>query len=179
MRKPLILLPGALTVELLAAGCASPGPGPLTGGPGSGPAGGSSGSQCIPAPRPGYPRAMGDFLVDNTSRTQPLTIRSVQLTRVHGLAQGKPWLTPWLSTGLIGAWYWPPLGTAWDHRKPATGAVLKPRQALNLVLEVWYTNHGDRLRRDAGSAYVTVHYSSGGADYSLAYGWKVIVAAKC
>jgi hypothetical protein len=95
MRKS-FLPAAALATALLAAACASdPGTGPL-GGPGNG------GYQCIPAPAPGVKRAMGDFVLPNSSKTQPVTVSSVTLTRDRGLAEGRPWLTPWLSTGLIG-----------------------------------------------------------------------------
>jgi hypothetical protein len=149
-----------LVMALVAAACASdPGTGPL------GPVGGG-GEQCIPAPL-GVPRAMGDFILQNTG-TAPVTVTSVTLTDDHGLAQGKPWLLPIIGE-LVGSALWPPQGKAWARRIPADGAVLRHGQELNLVLEVWHT------RNPSGVAQVTINYTASGTAYSLTEGWSVQV----
>jgi hypothetical protein len=155
-----------LVMALAAAACASdPGAGPLG-------SAGNGGQQCIPAPL-GVPRAMGDFTLRNTG-TAPVTVNSVTLTDPHGLAQGKPWLTPIISNQpLIGANLWPPPAEAWARRIPADGAVLRHGEDLNLVLEVW------RTRNPSGIARVTISYTASGTTYSLTEGWSVQVARNC
>jgi hypothetical protein len=153
-----------LVMTLAAAACAGdPGTGPL------GPAG-NGGQQCIPAPL-GVPRAMGDFTLHNTG-TAPVSVNSVTLTDPRGLAQGKPWLLPVIGE-LVGTALWPPQGRAWARRIPADGAVLRPGQALNLVLEV------RRTRNPSGTSQVTIDYAASGTTYSLTEGWSVQVAGTC
>jgi hypothetical protein len=160
-----LLLPGLLGLALLAAACASdPGPGPLG-------TGGNGGEQCIPGPAIGVTRAMGDFTLKNSGQ-YPVTITKVTLADDHGLAMGKPWLTPIIGE-LVGVAYWPPTGRAWDRRIAANRAVLKPKEDLNLVLEVW------RTRNPSGTSAVNITYTSNGTRYSLTEGWSVEVAKSC
>jgi hypothetical protein len=170
-RRPFLLLPGALAVALLAAACGSS----YNSGP-AGSSGNGSGQQCIPA-RAGQPRSMGDFVIYNSSKTEPVTVQQVQITHVHGLAMGKPWLVPITTSHgtrtLIGAWSYPPYGKAWDQRVPAIGASVAPRQNLNLVVPVW------RTRSPSGWANVRVRYAAGGHEYAYTYGLQVMVSAHC
>jgi hypothetical protein len=161
------LLPMVLATALALAGCASnPRPGPLG-------TAGNGGEQCIPGPRIGVIRAMGDFTLDNSGQ-YPVTVNKVTLGDDHGLGMGKPWLVPVVSTQpLIGVSYWPPHRTAWNRRILADGAVLRPKEDLNLVLEVW------RTRNPSGTSTVNIKYTSDGTTYSLTEGWSVEVAANC
>jgi hypothetical protein len=116
---------------------------------------------------------MGDFDVENSGQ-DAVKIDSVTLTDSHSLKMGKPWLVPIISTQpQIGVSYWPPNRAAWRHRIAADGAVLRPREDLNLVLEVW------RTRNPSAISNVTVRYTSNGTTYSLTEGWQVQVAKSC
>ncbi len=156
----------ALVMALLAAACASAGPGPLGNG-------GYGGEDCTPAP-PGHKLTVGLLALPDTGTSAAvLKITSVRLTGDHGLAMGRAWLAPIVGNDLIGFVEWPPGGPAWARREPAVGAVIRPGQTLNLVFPAWRTGS------KPGTAYVMVGYTANGNAYTVTFGWQVAIAVTC
>jgi hypothetical protein len=167
------MLLGALlaTAALLAAGCTSD-PGPLNGGG----LGDVHGHECIPAPI-GRQVTDGFFVLTNTG-TSPVTVTSVKLTAVHGLAMTRAWLMPGYkpprgALSFVGDEPYPPIRwPEWPNRQAIPGAVIKPHQGLNLFFGV--------ARTTAGTGRVggpTVTYTAGGNTYTLQEAWGFVIPA--
>ena len=165
------VLPAALTVVALVAGCSSGGPavngGPLGGGPVGG--GGSASGECVPVTAGGSVAAGEQF---GNAGHQVAVIKSVGLWRNRGLQLVSAWVLPIYDTTALGALLYPPTSIpAWAKRVRAVGARIAPSkgEAYNLVVQL-------RPRGSAGSAQaVTVTYEAGGAVYVMQqdFSWTI------
>jgi hypothetical protein len=172
---------GALlvTAALLAA-CSGDGPGPLGDG-------GDPGQQCMPWAQ-GHPTGVGLYPLAN-SGSAPVTLKSVTLGSPHGLTITRAWLTPIDGNAggggtLIGVgWPWPlslargwgsqAVRWAWARREPAAGAVIKPREDLNLVFGLTRT-----IARNGYSGGPVITYTANGSTYTVREQTTLEVAAK-
>ncbi len=171
--RPRTLLLGALlaTAALLAACSADPAP--LN----SGGFTGAGGGICTPLAIGQPPVTDGFSILDNAS-SSPVTVTGVKLALSHGLNMTKAWLIPLAkspSGGLnfAGEQNYPPTTwPTWSQRQPIPGAVIKPRQQLNLVFGLART--GPKVGRTSGPV---VTYTAGGNSYTLREGFGFVLVA--
>jgi len=131
-----------------------------------------SGQQCVSQP-PDKRVTMGLFNLKDYGNSS-VTVASVTLANVHGLAIGRAWLAPIIGLETIGVTLnWPPTGRAWAQRIPADGAVIKPRQELNLVFPVW------RTTSETSTANVAIACTSKGNRYVLTEGFRLKIVTNC
>ncbi len=158
MRSRWVLLGALPAAVALLAGCSS-GPGPLGDG-------GTAGQQCVPAPRRNV-LTMGIYVLENSGKT-PVTVQSVTLTGVHGLAMTKAWVIPLRrlprEIEAVGAGYpYPPVTwPTWKYRQAVPGAVVPAGKWLNLVFGLTRTT-----AKGGRSNGPTVSYTAGGNSYSM------------
>lgn len=172
VRSRTLLLGALLATAALLAGC-STGPGPL----GDGGLGNTPGSECIPEPV-GFQVSDGFFLLTNTG-SSPVTVTSVKVTSLHGLAITRAWLMPLykpphgVPSGIGDEFYPPTHSPEWPNRQAVPGAVIKPHQALNLFFGL------ARTTAETGRAGgPTITYTVGGNSYTLQEAWGFVIAAK-
>lgn len=168
-----MLLVGApLIVVALLAGCSSS---QSTDGPlGDG---GTPGAQCVKGDL-GKPRTMGIFDLDDRG-SAPVKITAITLPDAKGLRMTSAWLIPIDYQGgdeiLVGAGgSFPPVWRQWADREPLIGAVIRPRQDLNLVFGLVRTT-----ARAGTSDGPKISYSSGGSRYTVTEQTTLEVAAHC
>ena len=162
------LLSGALSAAavLLTACSSSPGVGPL--GKGYAP-----GSICFPGTE-GHEVTMGFYVIKN-SGTASARIRSITLPNAHGLRATRVWLAPIRKNLLLGAGFpWPPRSPVWAHRMPASGAVIKAGESLNIVFGITRTSSAP-----ARSDGPLVVYTAQGSAYTMRNGVSFEEAAHC
>jgi hypothetical protein len=164
------MLPGALlAVAALLAGCSASLGGPDTNGPlGDG---GTPGGQCVPSPAAMHFDTMGIFDLDDAGKS-PVKVTGITLAHNHGLAMTSAWLTPIGHSGgdeeLIGAAIsYPPsydqlARQEWARRQKLIGAVIRPRQDLNLVFGLAQTT-----AKAGSSSGPRITYTSSGNRYVL------------
>jgi hypothetical protein len=170
--RPRNLIAGALlaTAALLAA--CSTDSAPLNGGG----LGSNPGHECVPEPV-GVQVSDGFFLLTNTG-SSPVTITSVKLSSVHGLAVTRAWLMPMykpphgVPSG-VGDGPYPPVDSPeWPNRQAVPGAVIKPHQSLNLFFGLARTTAS--TGRAGGP---TVTYTAGRNSYTLQEAWGFVIPA--
>ena len=118
-------------------------------------------------------------MLDNTG-TSPVTVTSVRLQSPHGLAMTTAWLMPvyrsprgnWTYLGVV-AGYPPTTWPEWPKRVPVPGAVIKPRQSLNLFFGLTRTG-----LKDGRTSGAVITYTASGNAYTLQEDYGFVITAK-
>jgi len=119
----------------------------------------------------------GFFLLTNTGWS-PVTVTSVKVTSLHGLAMTRAWLMPeykpphGVPSGVGDDSYPPIISPQWPNREAVPGAVIKPHRALNLFFGL------ARTTAETGRAGgPTITYTAGGNTYTLQEQFGFIIPA--
>jgi hypothetical protein len=123
----------------------------------------------------GQPVTLGFYALRNNG-ISAVTILSISLPAgARRLTMTRAWLVPIDDNPIGSGWPWPPATQpAWRLRRPAVGAVIRPRQILDLVFGLTRTSG-----RAGQSSGVVVTYSSGAAQYVLDGSVALMVSQNC
>jgi hypothetical protein len=172
MKSGTTMLGPLLATAALVAAC-STGPGPL--GTDS-----AWGAVCVPGAL-GQPMADGMSVLYNDG-TSPVRVINVTLLSPRRLAMTKAWLVPVYkpphgSISYVGVQLYPPIHWhTWPLRQAIPGAVIKPGQALNLVVGLTRTGP-----KDGTTGGTVITYTANRISYTLqeTFGYAILGKTSC